>query len=284
MREIIDLTMDAERALYGLSDAAVRGCRFEGPTDGESALKRCRDLDISGCRFVLRYPLWHGKHIVIKDSEMTETCRAALWYCDGVKLDNVRLRGVKALRECGGISVKDCEMTSAELLWRCNGVDMERTVIASEYPFFESHGLEISHLDLKGKYSFQYTENVTIRDSVLDTKDAFWHSKNVAVFDSEVRGEYLGWYSANLRLVRCRISGTQPLCCCTGLVLEECTMDGCDLSFELSEVRADVRGGIDSVKNPLRGRIAADRIGRVIMETGECDPRATEVILRGKAG
>lgn len=58
-------------------------------------------------------------------------------------------------------------------------------------------------------------------------------------------------------------------------------MDGCDLSFELSEVRADVRGSIDSVKNPLRGRISADHIGRIILEKGECDPERTEIVQRG---
>ena len=281
MREIKNGVMDEERALYGLSKTAVRLCRFEGPADGESALKRCRDITIEDCFFALRYPLWHGNNIDVRNSELAETCRAALWYCEGVALRNVRIHGIKALRECGGISLTDCEAVSPELLWKCRGMRAERLSVESEYPFFESRNAEIAHLTLKGKYSFQYVENVTVRDSVLDTKDAFWHAKNVTVYDSEVRGEYLGWYSDRLRLVRCRISGTQPLCCCTNLELDHCTMDGCDLSFELSEVRADVQGTIDSVKNPLRGRIAADGIGRVILENGECDPARTEIVRRG---
>ena len=55
------------------------------------------------------------------------------------------------------------------------------------------------------------------------------------------QGEYLAWYSENLRLVRCKIIGTQPLCYAKNLVLEDCEMEGADLSFEYSEVTATVK-------------------------------------------
>ena len=119
---------------------------------------------------------------------------------------------------------------------------------------------------MSGKYSFQYTKNVTIKNSQLKTKDAFWHSKNVTVYDSVLQGEYLGWYSENLHLVRCKIIGTQPLCYAKGLVLEDCEMIDCDLSFEKSEVTASVKGTILSVKNPLSGTITADAINEIIQE------------------
>ena len=52
-------------------------------------------------------------------------------------------------------------------------------------------------------------------------------------------------------------------------------MEGCDLSFENSEVEATVTGSIDSVKNPVRGFIRADSIGEVIIDefkrSGVCD-------------
>jgi hypothetical protein len=41
-------------------------------------------------------------------------------------------------------------------------------------------------------------------------------------------------------------------------------MEGTDLSFERSEVRADIKGSILSVKNPISGYINADSIGEVI--------------------
>ena len=39
MKRYEALTLDEERALYGLDGAEVVRCVFEGPADGESALK-----------------------------------------------------------------------------------------------------------------------------------------------------------------------------------------------------------------------------------------------------
>ncbi len=86
----------------------------------------------------------------------------------------------------------------------------------------------------------------------------------MTVVDSTVKGEYLGWYAENLKFIRCKIIGTQPLCYVKGLVLEDCTMEGTDLSFEYSDVTADIVGDIESVKNPLSGRIRAWHIGEII--------------------
>ena len=120
----------------------------------------------------------------------------------------------------------------------------------------------------------KYTENVEISNSTLNTKDAFWHAKNVTVRDSVVRGEYLAWYSENVTFINCHIVGTQPLCYCKGLKLINCTTEGCDLSFEYSEVDATIKGNIVSVKNPLSGKIVADSIGEIVREGSvkECNP------------
>lgn len=261
-----DKCYDEERALYGIRDAEVINCRFEGPADGESVLKECQNLTVDGCYFDLRYPFWHVNHAVIRSSEMTGNCRAALWYDEDITIENTAMNGIKALRECRKVTLRNVKSVSPEFLWKCHGVTIENTSLESEYPLFECTELGITGLHMKGKYSFQYVENAILRDCVLDTKDAFWHSKNVTVYDSVVKGEYLGWYSENLKLVRCKISGTQPLCYCKGLVLEDCTMEGTDLSFERSEVNATVSGHIDSVKNPASGSICAQSIGEIIME------------------
>lgn len=278
MNEIKNETFDAERALYGISDTAVRSCRFDGPADGESALKECHDLTVEDCFFNLRYPFWHTVNAKITGCELTEKCRAALWYDRGLQLEQCGLHGIKALRECEDITLRCCDVISPEFLWRCRGVSVFDTAMQSEYPFFECRDVTIEKLNMTGKYSFQYVENMIITHSVLDTKDAFWHSRNVTVTDSVVKGEYLGWYSENLHLVRCRIIGTQPLCYCKGLVLEDCTMEDTDLSFERSEVEATVSGQILGVKNPLCGHIAADEIGELCMEPVYSDPSRTEIV------
>lgn len=274
---------DEERALYGIDGAELLDCSFDGPADGESALKESSNITAANCYFNLRYPFWHTKGALIRDCTMTENCRAALWYDTDIRLENSRLHGIKALREChGGICLQNCDIKSPEFAWRCSDMQISQCTLASEYPFFECRDMAIDGLQMNGKYSFQYVENAVIRHAELNTKDAFWHSKNVTVEDCVVRGEYLGWYAENLHLVRCKIIGTQPLCYCKGLVLEDCTMEQTDLAFENSEVRAVVNSSIDSIKNPICGEICADGIGQIIMENDRIDPARTKIICRQK--
>lgn len=280
MELIKDEQFDEERALYGLRNTRVESCRFDGPADGESAFKECENIEVADCYFNLRYPFWHVTHGVIRNADMTENCRAALWYDRDITIEDSKLHGIKALRECDDVVLKGCDVLSPEILWRCRGVKIRETTLQGEYPLFECSNVDIEGLHMKGKYSFQYVENMTIRNSVLDTKDAFWHSKHVTVYDSVVKGEYLGWYAENLKFVRCKIIGTQPLCYCKGLVLEDCTMEKTDLSFERSEVDAEVSGAIVSVKNPASGRIVADSIGELIMEPEYSDASQVEIRCR----
>ena len=257
---------DEERALYGIHDSEVVNCVFEGPQDGESPFKETHDITVDSCFFALRYPFWHVNHGKILNTEMTDLCRAALWYDHDVTIENSKLHGIKAVRECHNVTLTNCDIISPEFGWMSDHLKLEHCKLTGEYPFLNSHQIELNHFELSGKYSFQYVHDMVIRNSYLDTKDAFWHSKNVTVYDSVVKGEYLAWYSENLKLVRCKIIGTQPLCYAKGLVLEDCEMIDTDLSFEKSEVRAKVKGNIVSVKNPESGYIYADSIGEIILD------------------
>ena len=257
---------DAERALYHLTDAEVLGCRFEGPADGESALKEARNVKLTACQFSLRYPLWHVKGFTLSDCSMDEKARAAIWYADEGAIRKSHLGGIKALRECHHIVLDCCTIVSPEFGWKCSDITVKDSRIEAEYLFLDSRNVTLQNVQMKGKYSFQYMENLVIEDSYLDTKDAFWHSKNVTVRNSTVKGEYLAWFSDGLTLVNCKIIGTQPLCYCKNLTLINCTMEGTDLSFEYSDVQATITGHIDSVKNPRSGSITADSVGEIITE------------------
>ena len=266
------LILDEERALYGVTGATVRSCLFAGDADGESALKETDGLSVQNCEFRLRYPMWHMTNSKVTDCTLTDTCRAALWYCDSVSIKNSSLGGIKALRECRNVTVEDCDTVSTEFGWFCENVNLSGGTLSGEYPFLKTRDLSLEDLTLNGKYSFQYVENALIRNCTLNTKDAFWHAKNVQVFDSFVKGEYLAWYSENVTFTRCKIVGTQPLCYCKNLTLIDCEMIDCDLSFEKSEVVCSVTGAIESVKNPISGSITADSIGQIILDTPtECE-------------
>jgi len=259
-------TFDEERALYNLKNTEVTDCTFAGPADGESVLKETRNVLVKNCIFSLRYPLWHARGFELDSVSMDELTRAAIWYSHNGIIKNTKMNGIKALRECENIKIEDSETHSPEFGWRTRGLEIKRSEMESEYFLFECKDVVIDELKMKGKYSFQYVENMTITNSYLDTKDAFWHGKNITVKDSVLKGEYLAWFAEDLTLINCKIIGTQPLCYCKNLKLINCTMENTDLSFEYSEVEADVKGHIISVKNPKSGTITADSIGEIIWD------------------
>lgn len=266
MKVIENQTFDMERALYGEEDLLVRNCSFDGPADGESAFKEGRGIETEHCFFNLRYPFWHDKDLKISDSEMTEGCRAALWYSENIEIRDTKMHGIKALRECGKVTLENCDIVSPEFGWSVNGVKMKNCTAQSEYFMMRSADLDFSDVQFKGKYSFQYITDSVFENCVFDTKDAFWHSKNVTVKNSVVKGEYLAWYSEGLTLVNCKLIGTQPLCYCKNLTLIDCEMIDTDLSFEKSEVQATITTPVVSIKNPRSGQIRVPEVGEVIMD------------------
>ena len=260
-------TFDEERALYGVRDLVVRNCRFDGQAVGESAFKECENVTVESAFMNLRYPFWHDRGLRLHNVEMTDLCRAALWYSTDVTIEGCRLHGIKALRECERVRMRDCDIVSPEFGWSTRGIEMEDCTAQSEYFMMRSTGLRLSNISFQGKYSFQYIEDAVFDNCDFDTKDAFWHAKNVVVRNSRVRGEYLGWYSKDVTFESCTIVGTQPLCYCEGLKLVNCRMDDCDLSFERSHVQATLTAPIISVKNPLEGsRITLPAVGEVIRD------------------
>ena len=271
-------TFDEERALYGSRGVRVLSCRFDGPADGESALKESRDIEAKDCYFNLRYPFWHDENLQIENCEMTELCRAALWYSANISIRNSQLHGIKALRECADVQIEGSDIISPEFGWSVKNITMKDTKVQSEYFMMRSEKLTFDRVKLNGKYSFQYITDSIFTNCEFDTKDAFWHAKNVLVKDSTIRGEYLAWYCENVTFENCTIIGTQPLCYCKGLRLINCRMINADLSFEKSEVDAVITTSVDSIKNPRSGVIRVLEAKEIIMD----DPEAKgEIYVSG---
>ena len=269
MTTITDQIFDEERALYGLMDILVKNCTFDGPANGESAFKEGRNLTVDNCFFNLRYPFWHDENLNILHSEMTELCRAALWYSRNITITDTKLYGIKALRECAEVSIRDCDIISPEFGWFVQTVNMKNCTAESEYFMMRSSHLNFQEVQMKGKYSFQYITDSVFENCTFDTKDAFWHAKNVTIRNSTIKGEYLAWYSENITFENCKIIGTQPLCYCKNLKLIHCQMIHTDLCFERSEVEATIITPVISIKNPLSGRICAPEVGEIIMDIPE---------------
>ncbi len=280
MKKIVkNEAFDEERVLYGSDGIEVDTCRFDGPADGESALKESRNIEVRNSFFNLRYPFWHDDTLKISGSEMTENCRAALWYTSNAVIRDTKLHGIKALRECADIRIENSDIISQEFGWSVRGIVMKDIRAVSEYFMMRSERLEFENVTLDGKYSFQYITDSVFENCNFNTKDAFWHAKNVVIKNSVIKGEYLAWYSENLTFENCTIIGTQPLCYCKNLKLINCRMIDTDLAFEKSEVEATIVSDIESVKNPKCGTIKACGVKEIIMD----DASATgKVVITGK--
>ena len=271
-----------ERALYNLHKTKVLNCRFEGPEDGESALKEASNIALEDTFMDLRYPLWHVDNASLNNVIMTENCRAAIWYSNNFTIKNSVVGGIKAVRECNNINIINTKIKSLEFGWKSNNISIKDSTLEGEYLLLDSNNINIDNLTFTGKYSFQYVNNLNIKNSVFKTKDAFWHAKDVTVYDTVLEGEYLAWYSENVTLVRCHIKGTQPFCYCNNLKFIDCTMESTDLSFENSEVYATIKGNVESIKNPRLGEIIVDSLGKLIIEDNKFEIKANVKIRDAK--
>lgn len=277
MERIQNQTLDMERAFYGKNDLSLENCTFDGPADGESALKECRNIQTNHCLFNLRYPFWHDSELTIHNCEMTPLCRAALWYSNQIEIRYCKLHGIKALRECQQVQIEQCDIISPEFGWFTQDVRMQDCTVESEYFMLRSARLQFKKVQLNGKYSFQYITDSEFDGCSFQTKDAFWHARNVTIRNSTIKGEYLGWYCENVTFDHCRIIGTQPLCYCKNLKLIDCEMMEADLCFEKSDVQATVTTPVISIKNPASGQILVPQVDEIIRD----DPHSLGKIIVG---
>ena len=275
---IKDEEFGGERPLF-----ASHGLRLINVTvhAGESALKECSDIDAIKCCFEGKYPFWHVDRFNISDCIFTPGARAALWYSNNLHMTNTLVEAPKMFREMDGIHLQNVKIPDAqETLWHCRNIHINNVEVANaDYLFFHSDNIVIDNYRQQGNYSFQYCRDVQIRNAHIDSKDAFWNTVNVTVYDSELHGEYLGWHSENLRLVRCHISGTQPLCYCKNLIMEDCTLaPDADLAFEESTLCADIRSHVTSVKNPTSGTIKALGYDEIIIDKNIRQPADCKIL------
>ncbi|MCH5225853.1 MAG: DUF3737 family protein [Muribaculaceae bacterium] len=280
MRIIRNKEFGGERPLYAEKDLILEDVTIH---TGESALKECKNIEALRCRFEGKYPFWETDNFKIKDCLFTEGGRAAIWYSRNMVMEDTLVEAPKMFREMHHMEVRNVKIPNAlETLWMCHDVVLRKVEVdKADYLFMHSSDIDIDGYLQNGNYSFQYCRNVVIRNAEIYSKDAFWNTENVTIYDSYITGEYLAWYSKNLRLVNCRIGGTQALCYAEGLILENCTMDeDADLCFEYSDVHAEIKGNVTSIKNPRSGKIVCDSVGEIILDENIKQPANCEIIVR----
>lgn len=274
--EISRQRLTGERALFQGKNLRIRDTIF---ADGESPLKESRDIELEGCMFQWKYPLWYSENITVKNCTWFEMGRAGVWYTNHIRVEDSAIEAPKNFRRCRDVTLKNVSFpNAAETLWSCEDVTLEHVVAKGDYFAMNCRDMKIHDFTMYGNYCFDGAENVEIRDAKMLSKDAFWNSENVTVSDSFISGEYLGWNARNLTLVNCTIESLQGLCYISNLVMKNCTLLNTTLAFEYSTVDAQINGSIDSVLNPSGGIIRAEHIDRLILEKDKVDPAKTKII------
>ena len=254
MEKIINKEFSGERPLFGSHDLRLENVTIHA---GESAIKECTNIEAVNCLFEGNYPFWHVHGFRIDRCRFDAGGRSALWYSDHLKMTDTVIDAPKMFREMTDIDIENVVMNDAdEVFWRCDRLNIRNLTL---------HG---------GTYPFMFSSNIHVDGLESDSK-----------YVSELNGEYLGWHSKNLRLVNCHITGEQPLCYAQDLILENCTFGpDCDRAFEYTSLKADIRGSITNIKNPMSGHIVADSIGSVTIDENIKAPADCVIVVADSIG
>lgn len=276
MEKIEQQLLVGERALFKGRDLEIINSTF---CDGESPLKESRNIKIKDTIFKWKYPLWYSKDIEAENTTLLETARSGIWYTENISIKNSVIEAPKTFRRSSRINLLNVQIPIAEeTLWTCSDINLTNVSAKGNYFCMNSSNIFINNLSLSGNYCFDGAKNIEIHDSKLISKDAFWNCENVTVYDSVIIGEYLGWNSKNITFVNCLIESNQGMCYMDNLKLENCKLIHTDLAFEYSTVDAEITTRVDSVKNPLGGRISAKGIDELIEDDDDVKHEKTEII------
>lgn len=269
-------TFTGERALFQAHDLHITNSTF---VDGESPLKHGANLAIDHTIFKYKYPLWYTNNAQLDDTTWQPDAHAGIWYTTNLTMNNSMVRATKTFRHASYLKMNDVTFSNAgETLWWCDHVELNNVTATGDYFGMNNDHVVANNLKITGNYAFDGSKNVEVHNSTFITHDAFWNCDNVTVYDSTIIGEYLAWNTKNITFVNCWLESDQGLCYVEHLTLKNCSLLNTDLSFEYcSDIDADINTTIDSVKNPISGRISAPKIGQVIFDDPQIDASRTTI-------
>lgn len=271
-------TYTGERALFMSKDAHISNCVFE---DGESPLKESRNLSIENTEFRWKYPLWYCKDVKCNRVTFLETARSGVWYTNNIEFVDCNIIAPKTFRRCDGVKLINTDLPNAqETFWKCKNVTINHVKATGDYFGFNSEDVDVTDLYLDGNYCFDGGRNIVIRNSVLNSKDSFWNCENVTIINCTINGEYLAWNSKNITFINCKISSNQGLCYMENVKLINCELINTTLCFEYcSDIDAEIRNVVDSIKNPISGKIKVLGVKELIFDDNNIDKNKTEIII-----
>lgn len=271
-------TFTGERALFQAQAYEISYSTF---FNGESPLKESKDIKVDHSIFEWKYPFWYAQNIHITNSILNSDARAAIWYTDHITVENTTIEAPKSFRRTKHIHLSHVHFSNAEeTLWNCSDITMNQVSAKGEYFAMGSYNMSIEDFSVTGSYTFDGVKNVIVKRAKIVSKDAFWNSEDVLVEDSFISGEYIGWNSKNITFRNCTIESNQGFCYMENVVLENCHLINTDLAFEYSTVNASIHGIVESIKNPISGKIVVDDIKEIIFDNKDVESMHTEIIIK----
>lgn len=148
-----------------------------------------------------------------------------------------------------------------------------------------------------GESVLKETRNISVKDCAFSLRYPLWHAKKYelihSTFDEKTRAPI--WYSDDGLIENCDLKGIKLLRECNhteiknsnidspefGWKCNDSCMEDTDLAFEYSEVEADIKGNVVSIKNPKSGNIIVDSVGEIINEDSIMEVKG-KVVIRNK--
>ena len=276
MKNYKDQFFKGERILYGLADANFDKVTFGM---GESPLKEAKNINIKNSIFKWKYPLWYDENIKIENTIFETMARSGIWYTKNISIKNSALQAPKLFRRSKKINLENVHFSNAEeTMWTCKDIKITNSQINGDYFGKDSENIYLDNVSIIGNYCFDGAKNIEVHNSTFVSKDVFWNCKNVIIYNSVIDGEYLSWNTKNIKFVNCIIESEQGLNYINNLEMKNCKLIHSNLVFEyVSNLEADITSKIDSVKNPISGKITAPEIRRLIMNPTKIDPNQTKI-------
>ncbi|GAA3637995.1 DUF3737 family protein [Lactobacillus hamsteri] len=277
MKAINNHYFEGERILYGLEDAELNSITFG---HGESPLKEAKNIKLTDSIFKWKYPLWYDENVEVENTTFETMSRSGIWYTKNISIKNSALQAPKLFRRAEGITLDNVHFSDAEeTMWTCKDIKITNTQINGDYFGKDSENIYLDNVSIIGNYCFDGAKNIEVHNSTFVSKDVFWNCDNVTIYDSTIDGEYLAWNTKNIKFINCKIESDQGLNYIDHLEMKNTSLIHTDLAFEyVSNIDAEITTKIESVKNPISGKIVAPAIGELIMDADKVDPSKTEIV------
>lgn len=267
---------EGERILYGLKDAELNEITFG---QGESPLKEARNISIKNSIFKWKYPLWYDQNVKADNTTFETMSRSGIWYTKNITIKNSALQAPKLFRRASQITLDRVHFSdAAETMWTCKDIKITNSQINGDYFGKDSQKVYLDNVSVIGNYVFDSGKNIEVHNSTFISKDAFWNCDNVTIYDSTIDGEYLAWNSKNIKFINCKIESDQGLNYIDHLEIKNSKLIHTDLCFEyVSNMNVQLTGHIESIKNPISGKITVPAIDTLILDKDKIDPSKTKI-------